>query len=94
MADLADFDVNESLKCYLSDPASIQTTEAATSLLDCEGDPESLTTAVVNSALEPIIDAVAERPDAILNNSHLDSMQFLLKCAPTTPPSEAFCIHF
>ncbi|KAL9091319.1 MAG: hypothetical protein Q9165_004953 [Trypethelium subeluteriae] len=82
----ADFDVNEAIKAYLSDPASIQTPEADSALLDCESDPESLTAAVINEALNPIVDAVAENPEAINSKSSLDSLQFLLKCAPTIPP--------
>ncbi|KAI9702160.1 MAG: Condensin complex subunit [Bogoriella megaspora] len=81
-----DFDVNETLKDYLNDPASIPTPEADSALLDCESDPESLSTAMINSALNPIVDAIAENPEAISNRSTLDSIQFLLKCAPSVPP--------
>lgn len=88
-----DFDVNESLKQYLSDPASIQTTEADATLLDCESDPASLTIALINGVLDPIIDAVAESPDAVLRASHFDSLQFLLKCAPTVPTAQQTYIH-
>ncbi len=88
MADAIDFDINDSLKCYLSDPATIQTPEADPALVDCESDPESLTSQLVNSVLNPIVDAVAEAPDAIVNNARFDSLQFLLKCAPTSPTSQ------
>lgn len=74
-----DFDVNESLKLYLSDPASIPTNEVDTVLADCEQDPESFTLPLINSVLNRIVDAVAESPDAILQSTHFDSLQFLLK---------------
>ena len=89
----ADFDVNEALKAYLSDPTSIHTPEADSALLDCELDPESLSVGVINEALNPIVDAVAENPEAISNSSSLDSLQFLLKCAPTTPPENQHYVH-
>jgi condensin complex subunit 1 len=79
-----DFDINESLKQYLSDPASIQTPEADATLLDCESDPEALTSNVVNSVLNPIVEAIAENPEALSRSSVFDSLQFLLKCAPTS----------
>lgn len=84
---MADFDVNESLKLYLSDPSSIPTPEADSTLADCEHDPESLTAAVANTALNPVVDAIAANPDTITEPVHLDTLQFLLKCAPTTSPS-------
>jgi len=76
------FDINDALKHYMSDPASIATPEADSALFDCENDPESLTNGVVNLVLNPIVDAVAENPDAITRSAHFDSLQFLLKCAP------------
>ena len=45
MGDQVDFDVNDALKHYLSDPATIATPEADGALQDCESDPESLTPA-------------------------------------------------
>lgn len=85
MASQIEFDIHDSLKQYLSDPSSIATPEADSALLDCENEPENLETALINSVLNPIIDAVAENPDAILHSSHFDSIQFLLKCAPSSP---------
>ncbi|KXH29722.1 hypothetical protein CNYM01_12106 [Colletotrichum nymphaeae SA-01] len=83
------FDINDALKHYMSDPASIPTPEADGSLFDYENDPEGLTAAVINPVLNPIIDAVAENPEAITRSAHLDSLQFLLKCAPVSPhPSD------
>ncbi|KAF4879788.1 Condensin complex subunit 1 [Colletotrichum siamense] len=83
------FDINDALKHYMSDPASIPTPEADGSLFDCENDPEGLTNGVVNPVLNPIVDAVAENPEAITRSAHLDSLQFLLKCAPISPcPSD------
>ena len=83
-----DFDINESLKLYLSDPASIPTSEANPSLADCENDPDSLTPALIESALEPIHEALAENPENILKAEVYDTIQFLLKCAPIAAPSK------
>lgn len=80
--DNINFDINEALKLYMSDPSTIPTPEADSALFDCENDPESLTNGVINPILNPIIDAVAENPDAITRSAHFDSLQFLLKCAP------------
>lgn len=77
-----DFDINDALKYYLSDPASVATPEADGALLDCENDPESLTNSLVNGVLNPIMDSIAENPDALTGSSTFDSLQFLLKCAP------------
>ena len=74
-----DFDLNESLKYYLSDPTSVPTPEAATALSDCENDPESLTNSLIDDELTPIIDALAESPDAVSRSANLDSLQLLLK---------------
>lgn len=88
--DNVNFDINEALKLYMSDPATIPTEQADGALFDCENDPESLTNGVINPVLNPIIDAVAENPDAITRSAHFDSLQFLLKCAPTSlSPSES-----
>lgn len=77
-----DFDINESLKNYSIDPASIATPEAPSELVDCENDPESLTPALINSVLNPVVDDVARSPDAITRSSNFDTLQFLLKCVP------------
>ncbi|KAK3314290.1 condensin-like protein [Apodospora peruviana] len=78
--DTITFDINDALKHYMSDPASIPTPEADGALVDCENDPESLTdNGVINSVLNPIVDAVAENPDAITRSQIFDSLQFLLK---------------
>ncbi|PSR82423.1 putative Ycs4 protein [Coniella lustricola] len=79
------FDINEALKLYLSDPATIPTPEAAEALFNCENDPESLTNAVINPILNPIIDAVAENPDAITRSVYFDSLQLLLKFSAFLP---------
>lgn len=93
--DNVNFDINEALKLYMSDPATIPTEQADSALFDCENDPESLTNGVINPVLNPIIDAVAENPDAITRSAHFDSLQFLLKCAPislspSTEPAYAY----
>jgi len=82
--DNINFDINDALKHYMSDPTTISTAEADSNLIDCENDPESLTNSLINSVLNPIVDSVAENPDAITRSSSFDSLQFLLKCAPTS----------
>ena len=82
-----DFDINESLKQYLSDSSAIPTPEADAALLECETDPESFTPPLINGVLNPIVDAIAESPEALAQSSTFDSLQFLLKCAPTRPLS-------
>jgi condensin complex subunit 1 len=78
--DSVSFDINDALKHYMGDPAGIPTPEADGALVDCENDPESLTdNAVINAVLNPIVDAVAENPDAITRSNIFDSLQFLLK---------------
>ena len=74
-----DFDLNASLKFYLSDPTAVPTAEAATVLSDCENDPEALANGLTDEELTPIIDAITESPDVVLRSSNLDSLQFLLK---------------
>ena len=85
MDERIDFDVNESLKEYLADPQSIHTPEADSSLVDLEQEPEGFSNAAVNNALNPILDAIAENPDALLSRSSFDTLQFLLKCAVLSP---------
>ncbi|KAH7118909.1 armadillo-type protein [Dendryphion nanum] len=80
-----DFDINEYLKNYSIDPASIATPEAPSELLDCENDPESLTPALINSVLNPVVDDVARSPDAITRSSNFDTLQFLLKISSQIP---------
>ena len=81
------FDINDALKHYMSDPATVATPEADSNLVDCENDPEALTNSLINTVLNPIVDSVAENPDAITRSSSFDSLQFLLKCAPISLPS-------
>lgn len=88
MADQMEFDINDALKHYLSDPATVPTPEADRTLVDCENDPESLTGGVINGVLNPIVDAIAENPDALARSSSFDSLQFLLKCAPISLKSQ------
>ncbi|OAA81951.1 condensin complex subunit 1 [Akanthomyces lecanii RCEF 1005] len=73
------FDINDALKHYMSDPTAIPTPEADGSLFDCENDPEALTVQVINPVLNPIVDAIADNPDAIMRATNVDSLQFLLK---------------
>lgn len=76
------FDINDALKLYMSDPSTIPTSEASSALFDCENEPDALTNAVINPIINPIVDAVADNPDAIMRASNIDSLQFLLKYAP------------
>ncbi|KAF1848262.1 uncharacterized protein K460DRAFT_275461 [Cucurbitaria berberidis CBS 394.84] len=81
-----DFDLNEAIKLFDSDPSTIPTPEAPQALQDCEDDPELLSSpGLVNGELNPVVDAVAESPDAITRSSVFDTLQFLLKCVPTYP---------
>ena len=76
-----DFDINEAIKLYDSDPSSIPTPEAPQALQDCEDDLEALSSpALINSELNPVVDAVAESPDAITRSAVFDTLLFLLKC--------------
>ncbi|KAH9890781.1 condensin component [Xylariomycetidae sp. FL2044] len=80
------FDINDALKHYMSDPATISTPEADGALVDCESDPDALSNiAVINPVLNPIVDAVAENPDAITRSAYFDSLQFLLKYTQFLP---------
>ncbi|GAQ44789.1 condensin [Aspergillus niger] len=79
MEDRIQFDINESLKHYLSDPASVPTPDADPELLDCETDPDQLSSALIDNVLNPIVDAVAENPEGLARSSSFDSLQFLLK---------------
>jgi condensin complex subunit 1 len=77
--DGVNFDINDALKHYMSDPFSVPTPEVDNNLLDCENDPESLKNTLINPVLDDIVDAVAANTEAITRASHLDSLQFLLK---------------
>jgi condensin complex subunit 1 len=81
MEDRIQFDINDSLKYYLSDPTSVPTADADPELLDFESEPEQLSSTVVDNVLNPIVDAVAENPEGLARASFFDSLQFLLKCA-------------
>ncbi|KAH8661545.1 condensin-like protein [Tricladium varicosporioides] len=84
--DAIQFDINDALKHYMSDPATVSTPEADSNLVDCENDPESLTNSLINTVLNPIVDSVAENPDAITRSASFDSLQFLLKFSSFLPP--------
>ena len=80
---MAQFNINAALKSYLDDPQSILTPEADGALVDCEGDADAFTPGLINSVLNPIVDAIGENPEAVTQASNMDSLQFLLKCAPS-----------
>lgn len=79
------FDINDALKDYMSDPTAIPTPEADSALVDCENEPEALTNQLLNPVLNPIVDAVADNPDAIMRTANMDSLQFLLKYTSFLP---------
>jgi condensin complex subunit 1 len=81
MVDRVQFDINESLKYYLSDPTSLPTVDADPELLEGDADPDQLSTALIDSVLNSIVDAIAENPEGLSRSSFFDSLQFLLKCA-------------
>ncbi|KAF2688036.1 hypothetical protein K458DRAFT_360969 [Lentithecium fluviatile CBS 122367] len=82
------FDINDAIKNYDIDPASIATSEAPQALQDCESDPEALSSpALINSELNVVVDAVAESPEAITRSSYFDTLQFLLKYSTQIPPA-------
>ncbi|KAG4430499.1 hypothetical protein IFR05_014023 [Cadophora sp. M221] len=83
--DTINFDINDALKHYMSDPATVATPEADSNLVDCENDPEALTNSLINTVLNPIVDSVAENPDAITRSLSFDSLQFLLKSSSVLP---------
>ncbi|KAL8951118.1 MAG: hypothetical protein Q9222_002890 [Ikaeria aurantiellina] len=85
MDDPVDFDINEALKHFLSDPATVPTLEANGALVDCENDPETLTSGLINQVLNPIVDSIAENPDTLTASSSFDSLQFLLKSVSLLP---------
>lgn len=85
---MSDFNISDALTAYLDDPHAIPTPEADQTLVDCENDPEAFSPGLVNSVLNGIIEAIGENPEAILQASHFDSLQFLLKCVPARPPDQ------
>ena len=89
MDDQVAFDINEALKLYLNDPTSIQTPDADPELVDCENDPDSFNSQVINGALNPIVDSVAGNPEALTRSAYFDTLQFLLKCAPASTVTQS-----
>ncbi|KAF8440590.1 condensin complex component cnd1 [Terfezia claveryi] len=79
------FDLNESLKYYLNEPTSVPCDNADPELVECEGDGEALTKEQINRILDPIIDAIAENPEAISKGYAFDSIQCMLKLFPALP---------
>lgn len=75
-----DFDINESLKLYLSDPASISTPDASPEIADVEAD--SLDQSSIGDVLEPIRDSIRENPDALMRSASWDTLQCILKYVP------------
>lgn len=88
MDERIDFNLNESLKYFLSDPATVPTPEAHGDLVECENDPDSLTNSLINGVLNPIVDSIAGNPDGLTRSEYFDSLQLLLKCAPISLMSQ------
>ncbi|KAK7184717.1 condensin complex subunit 1 [Paraphaeosphaeria sporulosa] len=83
----ADFDVNEAIKNYDNDPLEIATPDASRELQDFEHEPERLgeELPLLNAELNPIVDAIAGSPEAILRSANFDTLQFLLKFSAHIP---------
>ncbi|KAI5790743.1 armadillo-type protein [Peziza echinospora] len=79
------FDLNESLKFYLSDPATVPCDSADAELLECDGDGEGLQKDQISRILDSIIDGIAENPEAISKAYAFDSLQCFLKLFPSLP---------
>lgn len=74
-----EWSLGDSLKQYQDDPSAIQTTDAPQELIECENDPESFSVGLINEALNPVVDAIAENPEAITRGRSFDTIQYLLK---------------
>ncbi|TQS37204.1 hypothetical protein Golomagni_02330 [Golovinomyces magnicellulatus] len=83
--DTINFDINNALKNYMSDPIAIPTPEADSVLIECEEEPQNLTNSLINPILDSIVDSVTGNPDLILRSSIFDSLQFLLKFSSILP---------
>ena len=83
-----DFRLHEAIQLFDSDPSTIPTAEVPAALQQCEEDPEALASlSLINSELNPVVDVVAESPDAITRSAVFDTLQFLLKNAAHIPPT-------
>lgn len=89
MESQATFDVNEAIKNYDSDPATIATPDAPRDLQDFEHEPERLRdeAAVLNSELNTVVDSIADSAEAITRSSNFDTLQFLLRFSSYIPPT-------
>ncbi|KAI9928065.1 hypothetical protein ASPWEDRAFT_173713 [Aspergillus wentii DTO 134E9] len=85
MEERIQFDINESLKYYLSDPTSVPIGDADPELLDCESDPDQLSVALIDNVLNQIVDGIAENPEGLTRPAFFDSLQFLLKYSTFLP---------
>lgn len=72
------FDLNEYLKQYLNDPSSVPCDNADPEILGSET-LESFTKDQVDRIIDPIVDAIAESPEAISRAYAFDSIQCFLK---------------
>lgn len=81
------FSLHESLKHYLSDPLTVPCESADQELIECDTNAHDLSKEQINRILDPIIDAIAENPEAITKAYAFDSIQCMLKSA--LPPARA-----
>ena len=90
------FDLNASLRLYHDRPGpdkpnAILCADADPELLEAEENPGLLTNTQITQILDPIVDSLADSPDAILRCSVLDNLQFLLKSLPLLPLTNTHC---
>lgn len=85
----AAFDINDAIKNYDSDPATIATPDAPRELQDFEHEPERLRdeAGVINSELNTVVDSIADSAEAITRSANFDTLQFLLRFSSYIPPS-------
>lgn len=78
-----EFDINESLKLYLSDPASISTPDASPEIADADAD--TLDQSLLADVFEPIRESIRENPDALMRSASWDTLQRILKSSQSIP---------
>lgn len=77
------FDINAFLKVYLDNPALVPCDNAESDLVEAEADPESLSSDQIDAVLDPIIDVVANNPEAIGRVAIFDNVICMLKYVRT-----------
>lgn len=74
-----DFNLNDYLKLYLDNSNTVPCETAHPTLLECDGDAESLSIPEIDAILDPIIDAIANSPEAITQTAIFETMICFLK---------------